>query len=281
MSLYRIDGTSILTNGVVATKPWADVLHQGWHENVPKNTLPSYYLVKENGYEWGECDVRMSSDLVPVLCHDSTVTGTIDGVETTLTVAESTAEQLTSLVLQTHKTYGDIHVPTLAELLDLARCIGINILIDVKSAAAMYSADNNKKLASVVLASGWSKHCVYMPLGTNMASAIQSVDKNASFDFVSTVSNKESLPDLEPYKALLTGSNTIGFDFQASVKDSEGGLPEDMFTALRDNGLSVSFWNIGASNYTTYMDKGPLRVTYNAYSSAYLGKKYIEEKTFW
>lgn len=265
----------------VIAKPWADVLHQGWHEGVPGNTLPAYHLIKENGYEWGECDIRLTSDLIPVVYHDASVTGTVDGVSTTLTIAESTAAEVTALVLQTHGTYGEIHVPTLAELLDLARCLGIGMVLDVKSAGNMMNADNNKILAQTVLASGWAEHCIYMPLGTTMAAAIQSVDKNASFDFVSSVADADSLPDLTAYTGLLTGANTVGFDFSASVKDADGGLPDEMFEKVREAGLSVSFWNIGGDQYSTYFDKGPLRVTYNGYGSAGLGQDYLDSKAFW
>lgn len=285
MNFYNGKGEkiSIETSGNSSAigKPWADVLHQGWNEGVPGNTLPAYYLVKENGYEWGECDIRLTSDLIPVVYHNASVTGTVDGVETTLTIAESTAAEVTAVVLQTHDTYGDIHVPTLAELLDLARCLGIGMVLDIKSAGNMLNADNNKILAKTVLASGWAEHCVYMPLSTDMAAAIQSVDKNASFDFVSYAADTDSLPNLTAYTALLTGANTVGFDFNASVTDSEGGLPNEMFDKLRENGLSVSFWNIRSGNYSTYFDVAPLRVTYAGYGSARLGQTYLNQKTFW
>lgn len=285
MNFYNGKGEKIAieTDGTssVIGKPWADVLHQGWPEGVPGNTIPAYHLIKENGYEWGECDIRMTADLVPVVCHNASMTGTVNGVSTTLTIAESTAAEVTALVLATHETYGDICIPTLAELLDMARCLGIGMVLDIKSAGNMLTAENNKILAKTVLASGWAAHCIYMPLSTAMAAAIQSVDKNASFDFVSSVADADALPDLTAYTALLTGSNTVGFDFNASVKDSDGGLPAAMFDKVREEGLSVSFWNIGSNNYSTYFDKGPLRVTYNGYGSAGLGQTYLDSKTFW
>ena len=248
--------------------PWDDVLHRGWHEGVPDNTLPAYYLMKQKGYYWGECDVRLSADGIPVLCHDSTVTGTLNGVSTTLTVAESNAADITALVLKKHATFGDIHPCTLAELLELARTIDIGIVIDFKSCAAFYSEPGATAVANAVMNAGCSDRVVYMPITTNNAQWIQAIDKNASFDFVSGVIALDKLPDLAPYQALRTGSNTVGFDFQAGIGD-------DVLQAVKDAGLSISFWNV--SN-TSQFEKGAKRITYNSYSNAHLGRDYIRQK---
>lgn len=250
--------------------PWDDVLHRGWHEGVPENTLPTYYLIAQRGYSWGECDVRLTADKQIILCHNSTITGTRNGVSTTLDISQSTAEEITALVLQTHETYGDIHPCTLAQLLELAKTINIGIVIDVKSAGSMMQEEGNRILARTVVASGWADHVVYMPLGINAAKWIQSVDKNASFDFVTSVydNNKESfMTNLSAYRELLTGGNTVGFDLNASAW---GG--DEVIDAIHDAGLSVSFWGV---DNTSFFAKSPLRVTYGGYTSAKLGRQHI------
>lgn len=276
MDLYTVSGTKIpigsgsASENVIKT-PWDDVLHRGWHEGVPHNTLPAYYLVAQNGYKWGECDVRMSADGVMVLCHDATITGNLNGVSTTLTVAESMAAEITSLVLANHATFGEIHPCTLEQLLELAKIIDIGIVIDVKSASNMLQEENNKILARTVVASGWADHVIYMPLSQNAAKFIQSVDRNASFDFVSSITSVDKLPtDLSSMTSLLTGSNTVGYDFGAY-----DGMDEEIFTKVHEAGLSVSFWNVGNANWFKY---NPLRVTYNGYGNAHVGRDYIEQK---
>lgn len=282
MELYKGNGEKITIESdytFAIGRPWADVLHRGWHSGVPENTIPAYHLVKVNGYEWGEVDVRLTSDLIPVAAHDTTVTGTLNGVSTTLTVAESTAAEVTALVLATHKDYGEIHIPTLAELLDFARCNRIGLVLDVKN-TNVDDTEEGKIYAQTVMESGWAEHCIYMPYSTTMAAAIQTIDHNASFDFVSAVNSKANLPNLEPYTALLTGANTVGFDFNANITDAEGGIPDDVFEAVRAAGLSVSFWGVHSGAYMTYYDKGPLRVT-SAVSNVGLGETYLNSKKFW
>lgn len=268
----RIDGSA----ADLSITPWDDVLHRGWNSGVPDNTLPAFYLVWENGFSWGECDLRMSSDKQVILAHDNTISGKLNGVDTTLTVPDSTAQQLCSLVLQTHEKFGDIHPCTLAEVLDLAKTVNMGLVLDVKNGSNTFNNEEfHKILAATVVASGWAAHVVYMPTTLQGAKWIQEVDRNASFDFVASVydSGKESfLSGLANYRELLTGANTVGFDLNTSAW---GG--EDVITAIHDAGLNVSFWNVSNTNFFQY---SPLRVTYTGTGKANLGRDHIRQKRF-
>jgi glycerophosphoryl diester phosphodiesterase len=49
------------------------ISHRGEHDNLQvfENTLPAFDIARDNGI-WGiECDIRWTSDLVPVICHDA------------------------------------------------------------------------------------------------------------------------------------------------------------------------------------------------------------------
>lgn len=271
--MYVYTGTGKLIDLNTATAnvsftPWDDVLHRGWHEGVPSNTLPAYYLMKQKGYYWGECDIRISSDGIPVLSHDATVAGTVNGVSTTLTVASATAAELTSLVLATHAKFGDIHLCTLEQLLEMAKIIDIGVIIDFKSSNAIYTEAGATSVAKAVVNAGCSDRVVYMPITIANAQRIQAIDKHASFDFVSEVTALDRLPDLAPYKALLTGANTVGFDFKVGVGD-------DVLQTVKEAGLNISFWNV---RNTDVFSKSPRRVTYNSYDSAHLGRDYIRQQ---
>lgn len=249
--------------------PWDDVLHRGWNEGVPDNVLPAFYLIKENGYRWGECDVRISADGIPILSHDETITGTRNGVSTSCVISDTSAAEITSLVIATGEAFGEIHPCTLEELLNLAKAMDIGLVLDIKNSAATLNEANMKKLAAVVVGSGWADHVIYMPGGgPNYAKYIQAVDRNASFDFVSIVKELDKLPDLSAYTALLTGANTVGFDFQSGVSD-------EVIDAVHNAGLNVSFWGIST---TEHFRHNPLRITYSSYAYAHLGRDYIREK---
>lgn len=273
-TLYSGTGTTLYLGGSAsaadsAFTPWDDVLHRGWHQGVPDNVLPAFYLIKENGFSWGECDVRICADGIPVLAHDETVTGTLNGVSTSYVISETNAADITSLVIATNDKYGEIHPCTLEELLEVAKTIDIGLVLDIKNSSATLKEENLKKLAAIVVGSGWADHVIYMPGGgPNYAKYIQAVDRNASFDFVSAVKEIGSLPDLTSYQALLTGANTVAFDFQAGVSD-------EVVQAVHNAGLNVSFWGV---NNTSHFSHNPLRVTYSGYGYAHLGRDFIRQK---
>lgn len=249
--------------------PWDDVLHRGWHEGVPDNTLPAYYLIAQNGYHWGEVDLFPAKDNTPMLSHNATITGTLNGVSTTLTLSESTEAELKQLVLSTHATYGEIHPASLADLLELAKTINIGLVLDMKVGGYFNNAEAAQAVAKTVVASGWADHVIYMPTTVNDAKAIQAIDRNASFDFVSAVKTADNLPaDFSDMQSLLTGSNTVGYDFQ-------GGVSDECIEIVHNAGLSVSFWGIGDTGHFRH---NPLRVTYSGYGYAHLGRDYIRQK---
>lgn len=278
MNLYSGIGEKIILPGVesMTKAPWDTCIHRGWINGATENTIPACYLVKENGYDWAEIDVRFSSDGVPVLAHNRTIISE-DG-ETTLTVSESTLAELQAITLSTHERFGQIKMPTLAEVLDMARLIDLGILIDLKEPAE----EDLPVLAQVVLSSGWSRKVVYMPATPAQAAKIAEVDKNASFDFIVSYSTVDSLPDFSPYQALQTGANTVGFNFEANITDEDGGIDTTIFDAIRAAGLSISFFFVKPTAYKTYMDAGPLRVTKSNFAdSTDLDTMYFAEKTFW
>lgn len=272
VTLYSGTGKRIDIDTVAQNRdftPWADVLHRGWHEGVPDNTLPAYYLIAQNGYHWGECDLFACADGTPILSHNATITGTINGVSTTLTVAESTEAEIKQLVLATHPAYGEIHPASLADLLELAKTINVGIVLDMKVGSYFNNTAKAEAVARTVIASGWADHVIYMPTTVNDAKAIQAIDRNASFDFVSSVKTADKLPtDFSGMTSLLTGSNTVGYDFQ-------GGVSDECIEIVHNAGLSVSFW--GISN-TAHFRHNPLRVTYSSYQYAHLGRDYIRQK---
>ena len=46
------------------------IAHRGWRRRYPENTLPALQAAAEAGACYVECDVQLTADRVPVLCHD-------------------------------------------------------------------------------------------------------------------------------------------------------------------------------------------------------------------
>lgn len=257
------------------TPTWDTVIHRGWISETTENTLPAMYLAKKYGYDWVECDVRTTSDGIPVLAHDATITGTnSDGESITLTVAESTLEQLQALTLSVSDEFGDIKMGTLAELLDLARTIDLKVLIDIK----ISGETGLKSIAQAVLRAGMQNRVIYMPIGKINAEYIASVDKNASFDFVMFGTTPNADTSLSSYAELLTGSNTVNMDVQANTWEFD----ETVISSINSLGMGLCFWNVLSNNVTKCIEVGAIRLTkHNSYDATDLNATYFTNKKFW
>lgn len=55
------------------SKPPELIAHRGYAAAYPENTLPAFEAAVKAGVRYLECDVQLSSDLVPVLFHDLTL----------------------------------------------------------------------------------------------------------------------------------------------------------------------------------------------------------------
>jgi glycerophosphoryl diester phosphodiesterase len=106
------------------------IAHRGAHKGkaapLPENTLAAFRQALAIGVDWLEFDVQMSRDGVLVVIHDETVDRTTNG---TGWVKDMTLEQLRAL------DAGDgERIPTLAELLALAKEAGVGLLPEIKAA---------------------------------------------------------------------------------------------------------------------------------------------------
>lgn len=112
-------------------RPGAVVAHRGASEAAPENTLPAIAEAVRAGADYVEIDIRMSSDGVPVVIHDSTVDRTTDGTGSvsTLTAAEILALDAGSWFSE---EYAGTRIPTLEQALGLVSGADMSIVIEYK-----------------------------------------------------------------------------------------------------------------------------------------------------
>lgn len=114
MAIYDINGNRIDLISCVTSPIFAEdhlVAHKGGNAGTA-NTIANFELGIANGYKILEADVRFTSDSVPVLSHDATISG--------YTIANYTYSELVALV------------PTLARLDDfLILCKNNNVVAEL------------------------------------------------------------------------------------------------------------------------------------------------------
>ena len=248
MSVYDVNGNIISSGGGGSDEPhlstpWVSSMHRGYSSStVHENTLEAFYRAYLNEAQWIEVDARLSSDEIYISNHDATVT--VGGV--TYTIANETAETLTSLVLSTDPTYGACHIPTLESVLKMCAVTGLRANIDCK-------AINATTLAQLVVDCGMSGRCSYANTSTANASTILGIDPNAGFIFSYSASN------ITAWLGALTDYHTRQRSFAWSSS-----ISYDALRTTRAAGFKYLASEVNSSNYAQKMPFNPDMVEFQA-----------------
>lgn len=252
-------------------KPFEIYMHQGLASNakhIPPNTLPAFLEALKAGFDGMETDCRKTADGIWVLAHDASITGTVNGVATTMVIDESTLSQLKTVLLNTSDEYGGIYIATLQEVLQVASYTGMKMLLEYKSGS------NPEGIAEVVMQTGMQDRVTYMCAHSYWAQ-IAAVDKHASFAEV--FFNLGGVTDFSAYTPYLNGHNTISLDYQANASSPDF----ENVVAAQKAGLSIDYWNIASDNHENCFDTNPRHITVNdasvfTYLATYLAGKEAE-----
>ena len=110
--------------------------HRGASGYAPENTLPAFELALEQGADGFELDVQLTRDDAVVVIHDETLERTTDG---TGWVADHSLEQLRALDASAgRERFGGVLIPTLDEVLALAKQSGATVNIELKNDRMAY-----------------------------------------------------------------------------------------------------------------------------------------------
>ncbi len=106
------------------------IAHRGASHARPENTLPAFEHAIELGADLLEFDVRLTADGHAIIMHDASVERTTNG---TGAVRSLTLDEIRKLDagLKYGTLYKDIPVPTLDEVLELARPSGVGLDVQI------------------------------------------------------------------------------------------------------------------------------------------------------
>ena len=112
--------------------------HRGLNQKAPENTLPAYKLSKTYGFDFVECDVRWTSDNVPVLIHDESINRTArnaDGTEISgvVNIADITYAEASTYDFGAYKSkdFAGTKIPTFEEFIALCRNIQLHPYVEI------------------------------------------------------------------------------------------------------------------------------------------------------
>lgn len=108
------------------------ISHRGANKEAPQNTIPAFKKSIEIGVDGFETDIHLTSDGIPVICHNYTIDETSDGQGN---VKDKTLEELRTHDFGSyfHEKFKGTTLPTLEEFLALCETADIEIMnIEIK-----------------------------------------------------------------------------------------------------------------------------------------------------
>lgn len=214
------------------------ISHRGANKVTPQNTIEAFKKAIQFRADGFETDVHLTSDGVPVICHNYTIDKTSDGKGA---IASNTLDHLKRFDFGSyfHHSYKGVEIPTLEEFLTLSKKANLKVLnIEIKS-------PRNKdyiivdKILDAVKAHGLFDKLLISSFDPDLLVYIKDKDENCKTGFLYS-------PDKPiTYKRVL--GNEIGF---AKSIDADALHPHQMFVTQKlideahENGIMVNPWTV-------------------------------------
>ena len=167
------------------------IAHRGGKVTTPENTLASFRNAIARGADYLEFDVQMTVDGHLVVIHDVTVDRTTNG---TGLVGEMTLDQITALDAGKGES-----VPTFAEVIQLAKENGIDILPEAKS-PALYPG-LGEKMVNEIIAANYLGHTIIQSFAPETLQEILAYRPSVQFCLLTGLW-KFSLPNETPGQSI-------------------------------------------------------------------------------
>lgn len=189
--------------------------------------MESFRLAAAQGADGIELDVQRTADGVLVVCHDERINRTSNGKGR---IEKLTYDELAALDFSYQHPVGPVTIPTLDEVLELVRSMGLTLNIELKNSVVRYKGMENDVVAAVRNARV-EEHVVYSSFNH------RSVRKLAEKDLPTGVLFGEVLADPEVYAKSL---GAIALHPGVSVLRLDKRLVERAHAA----GLRVHVWTV-------------------------------------
>lgn len=114
--------------------------HRGWPAHYPENTLEGFVAAVSAGARWLECDVQLSADRVPFVCHDVSLRRTA-GLDLDITATPARELDGTSVgePVRFGNRYTAVKLARFSSLVDwLTRQPGVTLCVEIKHQSLRY-----------------------------------------------------------------------------------------------------------------------------------------------
>lgn len=208
--------------------------HRGFNTIAPENTLPAFALSAKKGYKYVECDIRYTSDNVPVILHDSTIDRTSNG---TGNVADMTLDQLLEYDFGSWKseTYVGTKIPTFEQFILLCKRLGLKAYVEIKTTA---TASQAQTVVSIINKYNMMNDVTLIAFGITDIKAL--IDAGATCDLGLLVSSDSLSNTQQAFMKQFSGGRRC---FANVTKDS---ISQTLITQADNLGIEIEAWVINS-----------------------------------
>ena len=183
------------------------IQHRGANREAPENTISAFKVSKKNGYDFVECDVRWTSDGVPVLLHDDSVDRTSNGSGR---ICELTLAQAKTLDFSNGNTYfAGEKIPTFEEFIWLCRNLELHPYIEIEPDGdhRIITEEQARVLLDIVARHGMKSHVTWISFTLESLEQIVKADPSARVGYLLMATSTQCAKCVMDALTLKTGLN--------------------------------------------------------------------------
>lgn len=242
----KIEGTANEARSFVKS-----IAHRGLSSVAPENTLAAYRAAKNSGFKYVECDIRFTSDGVPVLLHDDTVDRTSNG---TGSITTFTLEAVKALDFGNGET-----IPTFQEFMSYCKSAGLHAYVELKYGM---SESQVKTLVGIVRMYGMRENVSFISFYDSNLEYVKAADATARLGYVIDELTDAKIPFATSLK---TGVNEVFINLAYNL------VSDDIVTACALADLPLEVWTVEEESAV---------ISLNAYVSGVTTNVSLNETTF-
>ena len=230
--------------------PFRLISHRGWNswngELYPEQVISSYKESYKRGLRNIECDVKFTSDGIPVLLHDDTINRTarnLDGseLETDIYLRDLTYKQVRTnydFGIYQGERFKGTKIPTLEELLRLCKVMGMRLILEYKADENGTVNINNgvEKVYNLVKDNGMLDYVVFLTGNQevwNKIDELNTTNKTLELQYLDTPSVTTNVPFVKSFK---DKGYKVGFSVGKEwVKEAHANI-------LKENDIDLYIW---------------------------------------
>ncbi len=203
--------------------------HRGASGYAPENTLEAFLLAREQGAEGIELDVQLTKDGEVVVIHDETIDRTSNGKGN---VRDFTLKELKKYSFHNKKKeYKGVKIPTLKEVLEAVKPLGMEVNIELKTGIYWYPG-LEEKTVELVKQAGMEERVIYSSFNHYSIGKIKELDPEAQTAYLYS----DVMLDVEKY-----AKNNGVCGLHPAVYHMKMG---DFMDRYQDSGLKVRVWTV-------------------------------------